>query len=73
MLELVERQTQFVNLAAGKLGVIFQGPRQTIGFRSHLALEVGYLRAQLLDARMLVKECRGLLGELRAQRDALFG
>jgi hypothetical protein len=38
-----------------------------------LALQIRNLRAQLLDAKMLVEERRGLLGELRPQGDALLG
>ena len=57
----------------GKLGVVLERSREPVGFTAHLALEIGNLRAQLLDARMLVQQRRRLLGELGAQRDALLG
>ena len=40
---------------------------------SDLIVEVGDLRLQFLDARMIVEQRRRLLGELRAQGDALLG
>ena len=39
----------------------------------NLAIEIGKLRLQFLDARMAVEQRRRLLGKLRAQRHALFG
>jgi hypothetical protein len=42
-------------------------------WRSHDVFEIGNLRPQLLDARMLRQQRRRLLGELRPQRHALLG
>ena len=43
------------------------------GFVSDLLVEVGDLRPQFLDARMIVEQRGGLLGKLRPQRHALLG
>src|SRR6516165_12718415 len=71
-LERIERQAQLINLAAGKLGVVFQRARQPVGFATHLALEIRDLCAQLLDAGMLVQQRRGLLRQLRPQSHLLL-
>ena len=46
--------------------------RQLAGLLADLTVEIGQLRLQLLDARMAVEQRRGLLGQLRAQRDPLL-
>jgi hypothetical protein len=50
-----------------------QRPRQQFRFFSDLLVEVADLRPQFLDAGMIAEQRRGLLGELRAQSDALLG
>src|SRR5581483_5446472 len=42
-------------------------------FGAYLAVEFANLGAKFLDTRMLVEQSRRLLGELCAQRHALFG
>ena len=44
-----------------------------LGLVADLPVEVADLRLQFLDARMVAEQRRGLLGELRAQGDALLG
>ena len=44
-----------------------------LGLLAQLAVEIGKLRLQFLDAGMAVEQRRRLLGELRAQRHPLFG
>ena len=57
---------------ARDLGVVLERTRELLRFVANLALEVGDLRLQFLDARMIVEQRRGLLGELRPQRHALL-
>ena len=56
-LELVETRTLSPStLALRELGVVLERARQPVGFAAHLALEIGDLRAQFLDARMLIEQ-----------------
>jgi hypothetical protein len=70
VLELVEAGAE--RLDAG-VGVADECAGEPFGLAADLPLEIGNLRAQFLDARVLVEQGRGLLGKLRAQRDALLG
>ena len=72
-LELVEAGAERLDARAGDLGVVFERACEPIGLGAQLALEIGNLRAQFLDAGMLVEQRGGLLGKLGPQRDALLG
>ena len=73
LLHLLQAGAEAFDPAAGDPCVAVERTRQLAGFLAELAVEIIELRLQFLDARMVVEQGRGLLGELRAQRDALFG
>ncbi len=72
-LELVEGHELGGDAGVGELGVVLERARQDLGLFPDLLVEVGDLRPQFLDARMVAKQRGGLLGKLRAQRHALLG
>ena len=72
LLYLIERRAQRADAVAGDLGVVLQLARQALALHADLAVDLGDLRLQFLDARVLVEQRGRLLGELRAQRDALL-
>src|SRR5579883_2594257 len=73
LLELVKDRDLRIHARAGKLGVVLERARHGLRLVPDLAVEIGDLRTQFLDARMIIEERRGLLGKLRAQRNALLG
>ena len=73
VLELIEACGERIDARAGKLGVVLERARDGFRLGSDLIVEVGDLRLQFDDPRMVVEQRRRLLGELRAQGDALLG
>ena len=71
-LELVEARAQRLDARARDARIVFQRTRKALRLVADLAVELGDLRLQFLDARMVVEQRGRLLGELRAQRDALL-
>ncbi len=72
LLQLIQARAHAFGAGAGDARVVFQAARDLAGFLTQLPFEIADLRAQLLDARMVVEQRGRLLGELRAQGDALF-
>ena len=74
LLELVEAGAERLAAASpATLASFSNATREPLGLAADLPLEIGDLRAQLLDARMLVQQRRRLLGKLRPQRHLLLG
>jgi hypothetical protein len=67
LLQLLEAGAEALDPAAGDARVIVQRARDLAGLFAKLAVEIGQLRLQFLDARMAVEQRRRLLGQLRAQ------
>ena len=63
---------QLLDARAGDLRVVFERTREPLRLVADLAVELGDLRLQFLDARMVVEQRGLLLGELRTQGDALL-
>ena len=58
LLQLIEAGAQAVDPAAGDAGIIVERTRDLAGFVANLAVEIGKLRLQFLDARMVVEQRR---------------
>ena len=54
------------------LELVLERARKPLRLVADLLIEIGDLRLQFLDARMVVEQRGGLFGELRAQRDTLL-
>ena len=61
-----------VDAGAGDARVVLERPHDLLRFADALPVEIGDLRLELLDARVVVEERRRLLSELRAQRRRLL-
>ena len=66
-LELVETARSCSTRAPAMLRVVLERTREPLRLVADLAVEIGDLRLQFLDARMVVEQRGRLLGELRAQ------
>ena len=69
---MLEARTQALDPAGGNARIVLEGARQLARLLADLTIDIGKLGLELLDARMIVQQRRGLFGELRAQRDALL-
>ena len=58
LLQLLEAGAQALDPAAGDARIIVERARDLAGFLAKLAVEVGKLRLQFLDARMVVEQRR---------------
>ena len=72
LLHRVEACRQRYQSVAGELGVVVELARQPLALNLYLSIGFADLRAQFLDARMLVHQRGRLLGKLRAQDHALL-
>ena len=72
LLDRVEAGGERLQPVAGDPGVIVELGREALALAANFLLDFGDLRLQFLDARVLVEQSGGLLGQLRAQRVALL-
>jgi len=72
VLQLVKARDERSNACVGKFRIVLERARQPIGLKAQLPVKIRDLSAQLLDARMLIEQRRGLFGELSLQGDALL-
>ena len=65
--ELAEIFAQRLDPRAGNARVVFERAREALRFGAQLPVEIGDLRLEFLDARVVVEQGRGLFRELAAQ------
>ena len=72
LLQLLEARAQAFDPPAGDPRIVVERARDLAGLVANLTVEIGELRLQFLDARMMVEQGRRLFRQLRTQGHALL-
>ena len=72
LLQLLQARAQAFDPPASNPRIVVERARDLAGLVANLAVEIGELRLQFLDARMMVEQGRRLFRQLRAQGHALL-